>query len=150
MRIISHRGCLDGPDPSIENNPNQIDCAIKHTFDVEIDLWMLDESFLLGHDKPQYPITIQWLNERSDNLWVHCKNIKALDYLSSNKSNLNYFFHQTDHVTLTSKNFLWVYPKMEFTENSVIVAMEQCDLKKLKDSKVKPIAVCTDYPLSML
>ena len=150
MRIISHRGCLDGPDPSIENNPNQVDRAIKHTFDVEIDLWMLDESLLLGHDTPQYPITIQWLNERSDNLWVHCKNIKALDYLSSNKSNLNYFFHQTDHVTLTSKNFLWVYPKMKFTENSVIVAMEQSDLKKLKDSQIKPMAVCTDYPLSML
>ena len=150
MRIISHRGCLDGPDQSIENNPNQIDRAIKYTFDVEIDLWMLDESLLLGHDKPQYPITIHWLNERSDNLWVHCKNIQALDYLSSTKSNLNYFFHQTDHVTLTSKNFLWVYPKMEFTDNSVIVAIDQSDLKKLKDSQKKPMAVCTDYPLSML
>ena len=150
MRIISHRGCLDGPDPSIENNPNQIDLAIKHALDVEIDLWMLDENLFLGHDDPQYPITIKWLNERSDKLWVHCKNIKVLDYLSSQQSNLNYFFHQADHVTLTSKNFLWVYPKKEFTENSVIVSMDQSDLKKLKDSQIQPMAVCTDYPLSLL
>jgi hypothetical protein len=150
MRIISHRGCLDGPDPLIENNPNQIDHAIQHTLDVEIDLWMVHENLFLGHDDPHYPVTIDWLNERSDKLWVHCKNIKALEYLSLHKSNLNYFFHQTDHVTLTSKNFLWVYPKMEFTENSVIVAIDQCDLKKLKDSKIQPMAICTDYPLSML
>ncbi len=150
MRIISHRGCLDGPDPSIENNPNQIDCAIKHSFDVEIDLWMLDQNLFLGHDEPQYPITIQWLNKRSDKLWVHCKNIKALGYLSSHKSNLNYFFHQNDHVTLTSKTFLWVYPKMEFGENSVIVATNKSDLKRLKDLKIQPLGVCTDYPLAIL
>ena len=150
MRIISHRGCLNGPDPLIENKPNQIDLAIQHSLDVEIDLWMLDENLLLGHDAPQYPISIGWLYKRSNNLWVHCKNIEALDYLSSQQSNLNYFFHQTDHVTLTSKNFMWVYPNMDFTENSVVVAMDQGDLKKIKDSKLQPMAVCTDFPLSML
>ena len=58
MRIISHRGCLDGPNPLIENNPDQIDCAIKHTLDVEIDLWMLEGNLLLGHDEPHYSITM--------------------------------------------------------------------------------------------
>ena len=52
MRIISHRGCLDGPDPSIENNLNQIDSAIKYSFDVEIDLWMLNNDLFLGHNEP--------------------------------------------------------------------------------------------------
>ena len=150
MRVISHRGCLEGPDPLIENHPNQINKAIKHKFDVEIDLWMIKEDLFLGHDSPQYKVSLDWLVARSDTLWAHCKNLKVLDWLSEQKSTLNYFFHQSDHVTLTSKNNLWVYPGMEFTKNSVIVVQEKKILEEILQLEEKPFAVCTDYPVLLL
>jgi hypothetical protein len=148
VRIISHRGCLEGPDSINENRPHQIDKALSLKFDVELDLWMVKDNFFLGHCQPQYQIKLDWLLKRSNYLWVHCKNIKAIDWLSKQKVNLNYFFHQCDHLALTSKNVLWVYPSMEFTSNSVIVASNKKDLENSLNSNTKPFGICTDYPIS--
>ena len=38
MILISHRGNLDGKELSFENRPDYIDKAIRHGFDVEIDI----------------------------------------------------------------------------------------------------------------
>lgn len=45
MKIISHRGNLNGPSPKTENTPEQIDFALKKGFDVEIDLWKINDKF---------------------------------------------------------------------------------------------------------
>ena len=67
MKIIAHRGNTDGPNPLEENKPKYIDAAIEKGFDVEVDLRMSSEGLFLGHDKPDYPVTIGWLYERKDN-----------------------------------------------------------------------------------
>ena len=54
MKLISHRGNLEGPNPERENHPDYIYEAIQAGYDVEIDIWFVDGKFKLGHDEPQY------------------------------------------------------------------------------------------------
>lgn len=149
MKIISHRGVLDGPNSLIENQPSQIDYAIDCNFEVEIDLWKINDKFYLGHDGPNLIMPHKWLESRSDKLWIHCKNIAALDFFAKNNLNYNYFFHEKDHVVLTSKNYLWVFPNKEYTENSILVALSKKCIVNAINSKKLPFGICTDYPLDL-
>jgi len=144
MLIISHRGNLEGENESTENSPSQIETAINFGYDVEIDLWLIDNDFMLGHDKPEHPISLDWLVSNEKFLWVHCKNFEAIDYLSKNQINLNYFFHDSDDLTLTSRNFMWIYPKKTYSNNSVIVCKDYDEFTNYL--KKPPLGVCTDNP----
>lgn len=144
MLIISHRGNLEGENESTENSPSQIETAINFGYDVEIDLWLIDNDFMLGHDKPEHPISLDWLVSNEKILWVHCKNFEAIDYLSKNQINLNYFFHDSDDLTLTSRNFMWIYPKKTYSNNSVIVCKDVDEFANYL--KKPPFGVCTDNP----
>lgn len=108
IRLISHRGNLVGEDASRENMPEFVDKALERGFDCEVDLWGVGASLYLGHDGPQTPIEVGWLNERTDKLWVHCKNRDAI--VAIHQESLNWFFHQNDPYTLTSKGFVWAFP----------------------------------------
>ncbi len=92
MKIIAHRGNLNGPNFLTENSPDQINLCISKGYDVEIDVWYIDENFYLGHDKPIYKISFSYLLERKEWLWIHCKNQDAL-YKFNNlgyRSNIDY------------------------------------------------------------
>ena len=122
MIWISHRGNLRGRDPEMENNPEYIDKAIEAGFDVEIDLWLAARNeqadYWLGHDNPQYPISFEWLEDRVDKLWIHCKATMATGILYSlnnvrkheEKPLFHFFAHETDTVAFTSKGFMINYP----------------------------------------
>jgi hypothetical protein len=137
MKFISHRGNIDGKDILKENLPEQIDYCISIDLDVEIDLWFIDKKFFLGHDKPQYEISYNWLKIRKENLWIHCKNLAALEVLID--KDLNYFWHQEDDFTLTSKQFIWTYPNKQVTNKSVIVLFDKTD--DIKNC----YGICSDY-----
>jgi hypothetical protein len=47
MIYISHRGNIDGKKPHLENSPSYIDEAIELGYDVEVDLWFVDDKFML-------------------------------------------------------------------------------------------------------
>jgi hypothetical protein len=141
MIIISHRGNVNGSIPSSENNPEYISKALDLGFDVEIDLWYYDGNFFLGHDEPKYTIKQEWLILNSKKLWVHCKNIMAIEYLKNNNLELNYFWHQEDFVTLTSKGHIWAYPKKQPIKNSIAVLPE-----KYNDNIDNCYGICTDIP----
>ena len=51
MKLISHRGNINGKHEGFENNPNYIDTAIEQGYDVEVDIWFISETFFLGHDE---------------------------------------------------------------------------------------------------
>jgi hypothetical protein len=140
MRLISHRGNIDGKIIDKENSPLYIDQAIKRNFDVEIDLWITENEFYLGHDKPEYPIKLDWMIERKDKLWIHCKNIEAIKYFNINQLDLNYFWHENDLMTLTSKGFMWVFPGKQPIKNSVAVMPEIND-----DNISECFGICSDY-----
>ena len=114
-KLISHRGNINGKNELLENNPNYIDIAIELGYDVEVDMWIDNDGFYLGHDEPTYPITFNWLMERSLKLWIHCKDLKTIEELKrleeeNGLRDIHYFFHNTDDITITSYGKLWVYP----------------------------------------
>lgn len=123
MILIAHRGNTNGRIPEKENRPEYIDKAIKSGYDVEVDLWLFNQWLYLGHDAPLFDVTYQWLLERSDKLWIHCKNTDCLVYMSS--SSLNYFWHETDRVTLTSKRYIWAHPGVQPIIGSIAVLPER-------------------------
>lgn len=148
MRLIAHRGNIDGPNPLEENRPEYIDNAIELGYDVEIDIRydIADDGFYLGHNDPQYVVTSYWLAQRMDKLWIHCKNIEALYHFASKTGGYNYFWHQEDDFTLTSKNYIWTYPGKSYTPKSVIV-MPEWQLEQDFDSLriYNCFGICSDF-----
>lgn len=143
MRLIAHRGNLNGPNPEMENSPTYINKALLLGYDVEIDLWVIDGELYLGHDAPKYLIEIDYLNSISNTSWIHCKNFNALDHLTLIKSELNYFWHESDSYTITSKGFVWTYPGKEIGSNSIVLDFSADSLKK----DYKSYGLCSDYLL---
>ena len=139
MILISHRGNINGPIPERENHPEYIDEAIALGYDVEIDLWRIEGVLLLGHDKPQYGISQHWLNERVNSLWIHCKNIKAIEWMNT-IGGFTYFWHQEDTLTLTSFNHIWAYPGKQPINNSIAVMPEINN-----DNVTACRGICSDY-----
>ena len=141
MILISHRGNLNGKS-NMENRPGHINKALWQGFDVEIDVWYIDDEFWLGHDIPQYKIEENFLE--NPRLWCHAKNIDTLYKMTSN-SLIHSFWHQDDDVTLTSRGYLWTYPGKQLTEKSICVLPEFED-KKSKVILPKNVAgICSDF-----
>ena len=140
MILISHRGNIDGRLESWENEPTYIDLAISKGYDVEIDVWYVDGILYLGHDKPDYGVEFRWFRDRISKLWIHCKNIDAVIFFKESQYEFNYFWHQEDTITLTSKNHIWVYPGKQPIKNSIAVMPEIND-----DDISKCLGVCSDY-----
>ena len=141
MIFIAHRGLFNGPDPETENSPRQITAALSKGFDVEIDVWVVNGKFVLGHDKPQHEVPAEffWNNK----FWLHCKNVEALAALAKHPC-CETFYHDKDDVVLTSRNYLWTYPKAEIllTANSVAVLPEKVGEWKGLDGC---FGICSDY-----
>lgn len=139
MILISHRGNTDGKVPERENHPDYIDEAIALGYDVEVDLWSIEGVLLLGHDKPQYGISQQWLNERVNKIWIHCKNIEAMEWMDSITGFL-YFWHEEDTVALTTFGHIWAYPGKQPINNSIAV-MPEIHNEEVTQCK----GICSDY-----
>lgn len=106
MILISHRGNINGKQPSFENSPEYIMAAIEAGYEVEIDVWYKDDSLWLGHDGPEYKTDVDFLFK--GDFWIHCKNIEALSRLQPWR--LNTFWHDNDDYTLTNNGTIWAYP----------------------------------------
>jgi hypothetical protein len=139
MILISHRGNIDGKCTDRENHPDYIDEAIFLGYDVEVDIWSIDGVLFLGHDMPQYEIQQDWLLKRYDKLWIHCKNTLVIDWIRTIKD-FNWFWHEEDTLTLTSQQFIWVYPGKQPILNSIAVMPEIYN-----DEIVQCKGICSDY-----
>jgi len=142
MIIIAHRGNLLGPNPSKENSPKYIDAALDAGFHAEIDLHVVDGKYFLGHDGPEYEVDPSWLsdNTRYPFLYIHCKNIAALEAMTNSATLFNYFWHQSDTLTLTSLRDIWVYPGKQPVKDSIAVMPEMHN-----DDISLCQGICTDY-----
>jgi hypothetical protein len=138
MRIISHRGNLEGPDPTIENVPAHCAKVLAMGFDVEIDLRVVDGKLMLGHDFPEHEVPEEFLQK--EGLWVHCKNLEALEWCIEHPVT-NFFWHQADDYTLTSSRWIWAYPGKKLSSKCIAVMPEWGYDGKLEEC----FAVCTDY-----
>lgn len=140
IKLIAHRGNINDRIESYENEPCYIDKAIEAGYEVEVDVWYVNNTLYLGHDKPQYGVNFQWFKDRVLDLWIHCKNVEAINYFSDTDYDFNYFWHENDTITLTSKNYIWVYPGKQPIEKSIAVMPEIND-----DDLSKCIGICSDY-----
>jgi hypothetical protein len=145
MLFIAHRGNLNGSN-KLENHPDQIDKCLKLKFDSEIDLWVIEKKLFLGHNVGQYSINIKWLLKRRRNLWIHCKNMEALELMTSHElDGLNYFWHENDAYIQTSSGKIWVYPGERLIEGSIAVLPETW----MQDNKTQELSlcfgICTDF-----
>lgn len=140
MILISHRGNTNGKFESWENEPTYIDKAISEGYNVEVDVWYKDNTLWLGHDKPDYVVDFRWFRDRLSKLWVHCKNIDAVIYFKECGNDINFFWHETDTLTLTSNGFIWVYPGKQPIKNSIAVMPEINN-----DNTIDCLGICSDY-----
>lgn len=148
MIIISHRANINGPSEN-ENSPESIEIALNLNFDVELDVWAINDQLMLGHDSPQYALNKPLVDHIGTKGWFHCKNIEALYYFSNNHPELNYFWHQSDDYTITSKGYFWTYPGKKISNKSVIVLPELIDSEILGSMLEQgPYALCTDWPIN--
>ena len=138
--LISHRGNLNGPQPSKENSTDYINKAIESGYDVEIDVWLINNKWHLGHDNPTYEVKYNFLFD--SRFWLHAKNGEAFDKLLKDKNyDFNVFWHTTEDWVLTSKRFIWTYPGKQLYPESVCVLPEHSWVGDL----TKCHAVCTDF-----
>ena len=92
-------------------------------------------NYFLGHDYPQYKIDIEWLNKRKDKLWIHAKDYESVTFLKN--TDLNWFWHDKDDMTLTSHGYIWSNIGKYF-EGGITVSLESTDLPD------NILGVCTD------
>jgi hypothetical protein len=139
MKFIAHRGNLNGPNPKKENCPDYVENALKFGYDVEIDVWHVDNKWHLGHDVPQYEnVSYDFLLK--PRLWLHAKNGEALYNLLKDKR-CNVFYHTDEDWVLTSKRYIWTYPGEFLYPNSICVLPELGYNGNLKTC----VGVCSDY-----
>ncbi len=137
--LISHRGNTSGINKELENSPKYIESAINNGYEVEVDIWMKDDEFFLGHDSPEYKIDSTWMIRNKNKLWFHCKNLDILNYFSEQKEDYKFFWHQQDDYTLTSNGYIWTYPEKRVTKKSIIVSLG----KEIVEHEV--FGICSDF-----
>ena len=138
MKLIAHRGNLEGPNPDKENHPDYITTALKAGHDVEVDVWYQNNKWYLGHDNPKYQVKYDFLAERK--FWLHAKNGDAFHLLLQDFT-LNVFWHTDEDWVLTSKRYIWTYPTKQLYPESICVMPERGWMGDL----TKCHAVCTDF-----
>jgi hypothetical protein len=147
MRLIAHKGNINGPDPERENTIPYIEDALSKGYDVEVDIRydVVKQEFWLGHDNPDNLVTIDWLTKHGSRLWIHCKDIFTFDIFSTRFGDFNYFWHDQDDYTLTSRQRIWAFPGKTYTRNTVVVMPESVgiDFDTLKVTGC--FGVCSDY-----
>lgn len=121
MRLISHRGNITGPNPKLENTIEYINQGLDQGYDVEVDIHYIKGKLYLGHDNTQEEVQLTYL--ANPKLWCHAKNVEAL--YEMNKFGIHCFWHQEDDYTLTSRGFIWTFPKKLLYYNSICVLPEQ-------------------------
>lgn len=133
MVIVSHRGNLIGPG-HVENNPIGIEKTCKK-YITEIDVWYHQKEWYLGHDYPKFLIPFSFFDQ--NNLILHCKNHEAMIELLS--TDIHFFWHQNDTMTLTSKKIIWCQPNYFLDKGIVVDFGDPRDIPNV-------YGICTDKP----
>lgn len=142
MKFIAHRGNLSGKNLDLENNPKYIDAAINQNYDVEIDLRCNGNDLFLGHDGFEYQISSNYLIDRIDRLWVHCKDRQAFDIAL--QYNLNCFWHSTDDYTITKFGYVWAFPGKCSTEYDCVMVLPELQWSLQEIANFKTFGICSD------
>ncbi|SRR3990167_10795373 len=143
--VISHRGNLIGSDHKRENTLSAIKECIQFGFSVEIDIFRMGNNLYLGHDSVQEKIGLDFLSLWSSKLWIHCKNLCALDYLTQYEE-LKTFWIQNDAYSLISDGTIWTHHGQITTDKCILMIVEKPTKFSIPD---KYLGLCSDYPIEL-
>ena len=136
MKLVSHRGNINGPNPEMENDPRYIENTLGKGFSVEVDVWSDSSDFFLGHDKPEHQVSELFL--RHGSIWCHAKDINTFYKLI--EIGAHCFSHDQDEVALTTKGYFWSTYGNDMTDKSI------CVMPPRNVELPKNIAgICSDY-----
>ena len=139
---ILHRGLMNGPDPEKENKEELLWERIREGWDIEVDAWLVDGMIWLGHDKPTDLVQDKHLLD-SNKVWIHCKNIPMLQYMTEKKPGAYYFSHDKDDAVITSNGYIWCYPGFQAGLRSIVVMPERVPNVKFDVEMLG--GICSDY-----
>lgn len=144
-RHICHRGNIVGPYKKLENNFGVLIQREIQGREVEVDVWYRENALWLGHDKPEYKITLEWL-ANSHRRWIHAKDGKTFEYLLQENGkralDLHIFYHTLEDYALTNKGVVLCYPGKPLLEGSCCMMPEQAPYTEAE--KQKCFAICSD------
>lgn len=142
MIKIAHRGNYKGRNIERENEPTYINEALNNGYSAEVDVWLIDKKWYLGHDFPKYEKPIEWFQDTR--LWVHAKNLEG--YVSMyNNPKIHVFWHDKDDYVFTSKGIKWA--NVGVTTHDGIMVMPEFSpdaTNALKEKRIVPLGICSD------
>lgn len=143
MILVSHRGNINGPNMVLENTPSYIQGAIDLKYDVEIDVRRIGSDLFLGHDVPEHAISLDWLMERHNRLWVHAKNSCALNFLIDH--DIRVFYHSIEnHVIIGNTRIIWSHNLSEASDKSIIPLLSDREIG-VESVNLGVYGICSDY-----
>jgi len=140
MIRIAHRGNYKGRDIFRENTISYIEEAIANDFDVEVDVWLLDRKWYLGHDLPKEEIDLSFL-ERSQ-IWTHAKDLQGYVSLYHNPK-AHVFWHDKDDFVFTSKGIKWARSGI-VTHDGVMTMPQYDEFFDISNGILQPLGICCD------
>lgn len=143
MILIAHRGNINGPNPNRENTISYIEEAISKGYNVEIDVRINNKKLYTGHDEPIDLINNNWLKKLKNKLWIHCKDHESLKHFSS-LNQYNYFWHENDAYTISSKGFILSHVNNNVKKLSGLFIKISFENKKINGNF---IGILSDYLL---
>ncbi len=150
MKIISHRGNIDGPGSDCERD--RVEMAIDAGFYVELDVRRAFNELMIGHDKLLYKLPVDWIRKPlADRFWFHAKDVATFNELGA--LGLRVFMHTDEPFAVVFPERLkWIHP----VHNPVVydrftvkdVAVDVAGYPRLDVTSVthSPYAICTDWP----
>lgn len=142
---ICHRGNVVGPVKELENNFGVLIQRDIQGFWVEVDVWYHDNNLWLGHDKPEYKITLEWLSSSKRRL-IHAKDGATLSYLQQEAGkqalDLHYFYHTDEDYVLSNKGLIICYPGKPLLPGSLCMMPEHANYTQ--DEMQNSFSVCSD------
>ena len=127
MKLISHRGNITTVQPEKENTPDYLETALKK-YDCETDVWFNNNKFYLGHEGPIKEVSKEFVT--MPGLWCHAKHYASLQALLDVGAHC--FFHQKDDYTVTSKGYIWAYPRQKGDKNTICVHPHELPIEWVK------------------
>lgn len=145
MIFISHRGNLEGRNPSLENQPEYVERALNDGYVVEIDVYdylYAEDVFMLGHDDGKWRANGWWIRKHQS-LLCHAKCVTVLMALKG--MNVHCFMHDKDPYVLTSKGWVISHVNNKIAAKGTVQMMPEVHQDLPEYHYDGCFGVCSDY-----
>jgi len=125
MILIAHRGNMNGPCFTKENQMDYLRLAIHRGFNVEVDVYYFDGQFWFGHDGPKYKVSYLDILELIPFAWFHLKTPETAVQFSAQYPASKYFIHDKESCVITSTGHIWCHSDFNVLGKKCILVMPE-------------------------